>query len=231
MIKKYIPYWFKIQLRLLLEMHSDFRNGYYFNFAKIKENSTNFSNSISTTQKLKPNDAKKINLELAIKSIEKIEIHPGEIFSFWKTVRKPSKQNGFVGSRSLVNGEIEDSLGGGLCQLSGLIYYCALIGNFEILERHNHSIDIYTNETRFTPLGSDATVAYGYKDLKIRNDHSSPIKFKFLMEEHTLSIYLLHNGSIIENKVQFDKKQIDKSKMEVTTLINGEIKAKSIYST
>ena len=112
------------------------------------------------------------NLKLAIQSIESVDILPREIFSFWKIVGNPSKRNGFIGSRSIINGQVTNSIGGGLCQLSGLVYYLSLKSGLEILERHNHSMDIYTEETRFTPLGSDATVVYGYKDLKIRNNFS-----------------------------------------------------------
>jgi len=58
--------------------------------------------------------------------------------------------------------------GGGLCQLSGIIYHAVLEAGLEILERHPHSLDIYTATTRYTPLGSDAAVVYGHKDLRFK---------------------------------------------------------------
>jgi vancomycin resistance protein VanW len=124
---------------------------------------------------------------------------------------------------------LKDSLGGGLCQLSGLIYYISLHANLEILERHSHSVDIYTDETRFTPLGSDATVAYGYKDLKIRNNLKDPIRFSFLIEEKYLIINLMHSSLIKKNKVEFRENEIDKETVEVDTLINNELVNKSKY--
>jgi vancomycin resistance protein VanW len=90
-------------------------------------------------------------------------------------------------------------------------------------------MDIYTNENRFTPLGSDATVVYGYKDLKIRNNLNHPIKFTFLMEENHITIQLNHSSLIENNKVDFKENILDDNRIEVVTIINQEKKGKSIY--
>lgn len=229
MIKKIIPYSIKVRLHLTKRILLSVINGQYFYFAKKKNHLNSLPNTLKLQQELKPNEAKVKNLLIAIKYLESIQINPNEIFSFWHTIGNPSKSKGFVGSRSLVNGRVENSLGGGLCQLSGLIYYISLYAKLEILERHSHSIDIYTNETRFTPLGSDATVAYGYKDLKIRNNLKGPIRFKFSIVENYLIINLMHSGLIIKNKVEFKENEIDKETVEVDTLINNEVVNKSKY--
>ncbi len=229
MIKKLIPYHIKVRLHLLRKVVYDIVKGYYFNYAKSKNSINDFSNTFKIKQELKPNEAKKNNILKAIKFIESVQINPNEIFSFWRIVGIPSKKNGFVESRSLVNGKIENSIGGGLCQLSGLIYYISLSAKLEILERHNHSIDIYTDETRFTPLGSDATVAYGYKDLKIRNNLMSPIKFTFSMEENYITINLMHSSLIEKNVIEFKENVIDNNTTEVITIISKQVKNKSIY--
>ncbi|HTP30232.1 MAG TPA: VanW family protein, partial [Anaeromyxobacteraceae bacterium] len=46
-------------------------------------------------------------------------------------------------------------------------------------ERHSHSIDLYTDSTRFAPLGADATVAYGRKDLRFENTLTGLVSFGF----------------------------------------------------
>ncbi len=81
-------------------------------------------------------------------------------------------------SRNLVNGKIQFTYGGGICQVAGILYHLALMAGLDILERHSHSLDIYTEVERFTPLGADATVVYGYKDLRIRNNTGHPICFE-----------------------------------------------------
>jgi vancomycin resistance protein VanW len=228
-IKKIVPFYIKVTLQLLKRSVRDVVKGYYFNYAKRRYSTNDFSNSIALKQELKPNKAKNKNLLRAIKSIEQIQINPNEILSFWRIVGNPSKKNGFTESRSLVNGKIENTIGGGLCQLSGLMYYISLIAQLEILERHNHSIDIYNEETRFTPLGSDATVAYGYKDLKIRNNLNCPIKFNFSIEDDTIKVMIMHSSVISHNIVEFKEVISDGNVIEVITIINNQVYNNSTY--
>jgi vancomycin resistance protein VanW len=131
--------------------------------------------------------SKKHNLALAIRELRDVRVGPEEIFSFWSLVGHPTKRRGFVPGRNLVGGRLETSIGGGLCQLSGLTYLLALRSGLLMLERHAHSVDIYTEQTRFAPLGSDATVAYGYKDLRFRNILPFPIALRFELGEDTLT--------------------------------------------
>ena len=228
-IKKIVPFYIKVKLQLLKRSVRDVVKGYYFNYAKRRYSTNDFSNSIALKQELKPNKAKNKNLLRAIKRIEQIQINPNEILSFWRIVGNPSKKNGFTESRSLVNCKIENTIGGGLCQLSGLMYYISLIAQLEILERHNHSIDIYNEETRFTPLGSDATVAYGYKDLKIRNNLNCPIKFNFSIEDDTIKVMILHSSVIRHNVVEFKEVISDDNVIEVITIINNQVYNNSTY--
>jgi vancomycin resistance protein VanW len=232
MIKKIIPHYVKVKIHLIKNGVNDLLNGYFFSYAKSRSEAINFINALEIKQEIKLNDttiSKKQNLLIATKFIESIQIYPNEIFSFWKAVGNPSKKRGFVESRSLINGKLVPSVGGGLCQLSGLIYYSCLYANLEILERHNHSADIYTDETRFTPLGSDATVVYGYKDLKIKNTLAKPVKFTFLLSDKELIIRLNCTEQIKKNAVEFDQKAINEKEIEVVTLVNQKIKDKSVY--
>lgn len=229
MIRKFIPASIKIKIHLLWRFVRDIFNGYTFRYAKKQETNIDFPFKHKISQKLKPNDAKKHNLLIAIKAIETVIIQPNELFSFWKIVGNPTRKKGFVESRSLINGKIQLSIGGGLCQLSGLIYYSSLFANLEIIERHNHSMDIYTKETRFTPLGSDATVAYGYKDLRIKNNLQTPIRFTFLVTDKELTIHL-NNCEIIEkNTINFHQESINEYEIKITTVVNKEIRYNSIY--
>jgi vancomycin resistance protein VanW len=137
---------------------------------------------VKITQELKStdySDNKWHNLAIAIRCLEPVVIPPGAIFSFWHAVGNPIKVRGYRVGRTLINGALQPVAGGGLCQLSGLIYLLGLHTDCTILERHPHSQDIYTDETRFTPLGSDATVVFGYKDLRIKNTTETPIRFQF----------------------------------------------------
>ena len=148
------------------------------------------------------------NLSIAINKLNNIIIQPGQIFSFWHLVGDPSKKNGYQKSRSIINGELEAAIGGGLCQLSGLIYFLALHAGLTITERHAHSIDIYKEEERFAPLGSDATVAYGYKDLRFINPYDFTIRLNFQLTATCLKGSITANEKLQPLSIAFEYRKL-----------------------
>ncbi|MBM7855587.1 vancomycin resistance protein VanW [Desulfohalotomaculum tongense] len=110
------------------------------------------------------------NLKLATARINGLIIKPGETFSFWKLIGKPTRKKGYVEGMVLHNGSFKPGTGGGLCQLSNLIYWMALHSPLTVTERWRHSYDVFPDCNRTQPFGSGATVAYNYIDLQIRND-------------------------------------------------------------
>lgn len=165
-----------------------------------------FTEQIKIVQAVKKTslfENKKHNLATAIARIENILIKPGEIFSFWYLVGEPNRKNGYREGRAIVNNQLQSDIGGGLCQLSGLIYYLILKAGLIPLERHPHSQDIYTEETRFAPLGSDATVVYGYKDLRFQNTLSAPLCFRFYLLNQEITGVLCSPKILDEFNIEF----------------------------
>lgn len=201
----------------------------YFRYAKVRPEQPAYPLELRIRQDLRPNAAKVLNLRLAQAKIEKYSIAPGELFSFWKAVGALSRQNGFRESRSLLGKRIEKSVGGGLCQLSGSVYYSRLMAGLKIVERHSHSLDIYDETTRFTPLGSNATVVYGYKDVQVQNNTGQPLQFRFVFEPEHLSIQLCAPASLPLKTVQFRQEQLQDGRIAVETLVEGEVLERSIY--
>ena len=110
------------------------------------------------------------NLRLAAEHLDGLLIHPGETFSFWQRVGRPSARRGFLEGLVLDNGRIGRGIGGGLCQMGNLLYWMALHTPLTVTERHRHSYDVFPDEGRTLPFGSGATLAWNYIDLQIRND-------------------------------------------------------------
>ncbi|SFH18826.1 vancomycin resistance protein VanW [Desulfotomaculum arcticum] len=110
------------------------------------------------------------NLKIAAQCLNDIVIKPGETFSFWRVVGKPTKNKGYVKGMVLYNGSITPEVGGGLCQLSNLIYWMTLHTSLTVTERWRHSYDVFPDAERTQPFGSGATVAYNYVDLQIKNN-------------------------------------------------------------
>ena len=165
-----------------------------------------FPTRLQLEQPILPTDcveAKIRNIEIAVKRLQRVIVQPGRIFSFWRTVGRPTKARGFLPGRSLLGGRLEADYGGGLCQLSGTIYHLSLEAALEILERHPHSRDIYDDKTRYTALGSDATVAYGFKDLRVLNNLAVPIRFRASVAPDRISVALCAPAEIEKHVVEF----------------------------
>lgn len=138
-----------------------------------------------------------------MQQIEPVVIAPGQTFSFWHSLGNPTQKRGYQEGRALMNGQLKATIGGGLCQLSGLIYLLALHTDFAMCERHAHSKDIYTDETRFAPLGSDATVVYGYKDLRIKNQTQTPMRFQFELYKTHITATIMSIDVIPKYTIEF----------------------------
>ncbi len=113
---------------------------------------------------------KVVNLRLAVQRLDGIILHPGETFSYWKLIGKPSRRKGYREGMVLFLGRIGSDIGGGLCQLSNLIFWMTLHTPLTVVERYRHSHDVFPDANRTQPFGSGATCAYPHRDLMIRND-------------------------------------------------------------
>jgi vancomycin resistance protein VanW len=113
---------------------------------------------------------KKASLEIAASCVDGLILKPGETFSFWRLVGKPSARRGFQTGLVLRNGKIQQDVGGGLCQMTNLIYWMTIHTELTIVERWRHGFDVFPDAGRTQPFASGATCAYNYIDLQVRND-------------------------------------------------------------
>ncbi len=111
-------------------------------------------------------DANRIqNLKNGCAKINGVVVYPNEVFSTNAHFNPCTEANGWASAGTIVNGKIEDSVGGGMCQVSSALYMALLNAEVEITERHNHSMKV-----GYADYGFDATLAGDYKDLKFKND-------------------------------------------------------------
>lgn len=69
---------------------------------------------------------KVFNVKLAASQLEGALIRPGETFSFWKYVHAADKHIPYKNALAELNGELQPVYGGGLCQLSNVIFWLFL---------------------------------------------------------------------------------------------------------
>lgn len=148
-------------------------------------------------------EAKWHNLRLAIATLNQVVMPTGSLFSFWRLIGRPTAARGFRAGRSLLGGRLATDYGGGLCQLSGIIYHTVLLAGLRVLERHCHSVDIYTEDARFTPLGADATVAFGFKDLRFENTLPAPVALRLVLAPDCLECHFCSPAEVMPRQLRF----------------------------
>lgn len=147
------------------------------------------------------------NLKLAASTINHLLIRPNETFSFWYLVHKADRKEKYKEALVLKNGEIVPGYGGGLCQLSDLLFYVLLHSPLTIAERHGHKVLDFPSTDKAFPEGVDATVYEPYLDLKFYNgtDYSFVLEISFdetymyieLSSEKKFSDpYIIHNRNL-----------------------------------
>lgn len=105
------------------------------------------------------------NLRNGCAKINGVIVYPNEEFSTNAHFNPCTEANGWASAGTIVNGKIEDSIGGGMCQVSSALYMALLNAEVKITERFNHSMKV-----GYADYGFDATLAGDYKDLKFIND-------------------------------------------------------------
>ena len=114
------------------------------------------------------------NLKIALPRLNGVVINPGEVFSYWKLIGRPTKRKGYKKGMVLNHGNFTAGVGGGLCQLSNLIYWMVIHTPLTVVERHRHGYDVFPDADRTQPFGSGATCFYNYGDLMIKNETNKP---------------------------------------------------------
>lgn len=109
------------------------------------------------------------NIKVAAKKINRMLL-PDEIFYLSNQLEPFTEEQGYKNAGTIVNGKIEDSLGGGICQVSSTLYNAILLTDLEIVSRQNHSLAV-----SYVPLGRDATYNTGTIDFKFKNNSGYPI--------------------------------------------------------
>lgn len=144
------------------------------------------------------------NLRLAISRIDGVIIRPGQTFSIWKMVGRPSKSKGYLEGLALHNGQVSTDIGGGLCQLGNLLYWMALHSDLEVTERWRHSFDVFPDVNRKIPFACGATLSYNYIDLQLTNNTGHTFRINLWLDNEFLHGELLSDSPISDTFEVFE---------------------------
>ena len=129
---------------------------------------------------------KAVNIDIAGSRINGLVIHPGETFSFWKTVGKTTKRKGYKEGRIIENNRLIAGVGGGLCNLGNTIHLLLLHSPLEITEFHKHSDALAPDEGRRKPFAAGTSVCYNFMDYRFKNNTDQNVQLLIWCEGEEL---------------------------------------------
>lgn len=134
--------------------------------AKVKDVLGTFSTSFKSS-----GPSRSANVKNGCELINGTTLYPGDEFSTYEAVAPFSEANGYYMAGSYLNGQVVDSLGGGICQVSTTLYNAVLLSELEVTERHNHSMIV-----SYVDPSADAAIAESSgKDFRFVNNLDVPI--------------------------------------------------------
>lgn len=110
------------------------------------------------------------NVEVGASKINGTLLMPGESFSVTAAVTPFNADNGYYPAPSYESGQVVDTYGGGICQVSTTLYNAVLKAELQVNERHNHTMLV-----SYVDPSKDAAIAEGLMDFVFTNNTDAPI--------------------------------------------------------
>lgn len=147
------------------------------------------------------------NIANGVSKINGHVLMPGETLSGYECMHPFTIENGYFTAAAYENGQVVDSVGGGVCQIATTLYDASLEAELEITQRQNHSMIV-----TYVKPSMDAAIAGTYKDIKITNNYSTPIYIEGTTAGKTLTFTIYGKETRPANrKVEYISETISKT--------------------
>lgn len=144
-------------------------------------------------------------------------ILPGETFSVAAVLQPFTEANGYAAGGTYIEGQLSESIGGGVCQLSTTLYNALLQTTLPITERHPHSMPV-----GYVPLGRDAAIAGDYKDLKFKNTSEVPVLLLCEITGKEVKVTLYGGAEAERGNVRLESVTVEETNESVTVEVYRE---------
>lgn len=175
--------------------------------------STSSSTSTSNSNRIN-------NVATAASSINGTIIQPGGSFSFNGVVGQRTAANGYMEAGVIVEGVTEQGYGGGVCQVSTMVYESAVKADLQINERHAHQWP-----AKYADDGCDAAVDWGSQDLVFTNTSGYPIVISAYHDNSSKTITVAIYGHRLPDGeyITFSGSSVDTVEYQTTYVQNTEL--------
>jgi len=128
------------------------------------------------------------NLKKSTISFEGTLIEPGQVFSFFHLLGKPQQE--YKKGPHFDQNQVVHSYEAGLGQLASIFHYLALLTHLEVMEHHPALRPLKPYQLDYIPLGLEACVTWGLRDLRFKNTLPFDISFQFKVSNEEIIITL-----------------------------------------
>lgn len=137
------------------------------------------------------------NIALVSQLLSNSVAKAGETWSYNATAGECNEERGFLGAGAIVNGEYQDAVGGGICQVATTVFNAVYESGLPVVTRHNHSLYIASY-----PQGRDAAVSWPDLDLVWENDTESDVLVRLSCEDGqvTTTLYGVDPGYTVSTE-------------------------------
>ncbi len=123
------------------------------------------------------------NLKVSGKYLDGIIIKPGEEFSFWNLVGRPTYKKGYIDGLYINHGNLGRGVGGGICAMGNLIHWLILHTPLEVTEMHHHTDALFPDDKRRVPFGTGVSICYKNLDYRFRNNTQNDIQLRVWQDD------------------------------------------------
>jgi len=148
------------------------------------------------------------NIHRISEMIDGVVLGPGDTLSINEFIGPRTTDKGYVPAPSIADGQMVDTVGGGVSQFATTLFNAVLDGGYDIVERAPHSYYF-----RRYPVGHEATLSFPKPDLVFRNDTGAGLVVRIETGSSYIRVKLYgdNEGRKVEREVSraFDLKEPD----------------------
>jgi vancomycin resistance protein YoaR len=115
--------------------------------------------------------------------LDGLVVEPGQTASINAIVGPRTQKNGFVLAPSIEDGEMVDTVGGGVSRFATTIFNALFHAGYDIIERQPHTYWF----PRY-PMGHDATLGFPRPDIAFKNDSQAGLLIKTSFTNTTITV-------------------------------------------
>ncbi len=158
------------------------------------------------------------NLQTGSGLINGTVVMPGEEVSVYELTEPYTEERGYKEAGSFEDGQLVQSMGGGICQVSTTLYNALLFAELDIEARYPHSMLV-----SYVEPSQDAAIAGTEKDLKFVNNYDTPIYIRGGIDEDNQLFFAVYGQETRDpdRTLSFESETVSSEEIDPVTNEDG----------